>query len=72
MTETLIYESSREHLMKNIAELQKLQEDGINVGALEEEIWENMVELIRMEDSEKLGKLREELKGMGPNPINGC
>jgi len=59
--EGLIYESSREHMLKSLAELKKLQDDGISFGTLEEEVWEDIVELIKSEDEEKLEELRKEL-----------
>lgn len=58
---TLIYDSTREQLCNNLAQLQRLQEEGIHVGNLPQEDWNRLVELIENRDEKRLDKLREEL-----------
>lgn len=60
--ETIIYESSRSALLNNLAQLQRLQEEGIKVGTLLEETWDRVVELTERRDEKKLTELRKELK----------
>lgn len=48
--------------MKSLLELQNLTKDGIDVGLLSDEVWNQIVELIHNEDSEKLKEVRERLK----------
>ena len=62
---TIIYDSTRETLMHNMQCLQELQNQGVSVGALKEETWEQIKDLIegsdRQECKRKLGELRNEL-----------
>ncbi len=58
---TVIYEASREQLLNNLAQLQRLQEEGIHVGKLPEENWDKIVELIENRDEERLAELRHDL-----------
>jgi len=62
--EGTIYDQTRESLMKSLLELQNLQKDGIDVGSLSKETWDQIVELIHNEDSEKLAEVRERLKNL--------
>ena len=61
----IIYDATRQHLMNNLEQLQRLQQEGIRVGSLPEKVWGQLEELIEREDAEKLDKLREELKEYG-------
>ena len=60
----IVYESTREHLLKSLEELKKLQNEGVKVGSLSKEVWDNILELIHNEDSEKLAEVRERLKNL--------
>jgi hypothetical protein len=67
---TIYQDQTRESLMKSLLELQNLQKDGINVGSLTKETWDQIVELIHSEDTEKLAEVRERLKT--EKRIAGC
>ena len=60
----IIYDATRQHLMNNLEQLQRLQQEGIRVGSLPEKVWGQLEELIEREDAEKLDKLRERLKNL--------
>lgn len=64
---SVIYEATREQLMSNLEQVQRLQEEGIHVGNLPEKIWNDIVELIERKDVEKLGQLRKELADVPRN-----
>lgn len=58
---TIVYEASREQLLNNLAQLQRLQEEGVHVGNLPGETWDRIVELIENRDEERLAELRHDL-----------
>jgi hypothetical protein len=55
-------DATREQLMKNLLALQNLQQDGINVGSLPEDVWNQIVDYIKTDDTKKLAEVRERLK----------
>jgi len=57
-----IFDSTRESLMNQLSRCQRLQEEGISTGSLQEETWENLQKLIEQKDEHRLGQLRQELK----------
>lgn len=68
-----IYNATREHLCNSLSQLQRLQEEGVSVGSLPEEMWQRIVDLIELEDNEKLAEVREELKNINEKEvIIGC
>ena len=70
---TIIYDSTRETLMHNMQCLQELQNQGVSVGALKEETWEQIKDLIESSDRQmckrRLKELREEIN---KEVIIGC
>lgn len=63
----IVYEASREYLLNNLAQLQRLQEEGVHIGTLPEKTWDDIVELIENRDEEELKKVRKELSCMNEN-----
>ena len=60
MTE-IYHDQTREQLMQSLENLQRLQQEGVNVGSLPEEMWNRIVEFIEEDDKEELENLRNEL-----------
>lgn len=50
--------------MNNLLQLQMLQDEGIRIGKLPDEVWDQIVDLIEREDEQKLAELRKELRSM--------
>jgi hypothetical protein len=61
MTESY-HDATREQLMQNLEQLQRLQAEGVNVGSLPEEVWQEIVECIEANDDECLERVRKELR----------
>jgi hypothetical protein len=57
----IIYSSAREGLMNQLSRCQRLQQEGISTGSLQEETFNKLIELAEMDDKERLGQLRKEL-----------
>ena len=62
MAERIIYESSKEELENLLFQVQQLEDEGINMSSLPDEIFEHIKEIIEEEDQDKLSDLRDELK----------
>ena len=58
----IIYDSTREGLMNQLYQIQRLQDEGIPLQSLAEETFDKIIHLVEMEDERKLGALRDELK----------
>lgn len=58
----IIYDSTRESLFNSLFRLQRLQEEGVNVGNLADQTWEQVLDLVERSDEQKLTELRKELK----------
>ena len=58
----VIYDSVLDHLISQLAQYQRLQEEGINVGSMPEQTWNRILNVIEARDNVKLDNLRKELK----------
>lgn len=61
MAEIIYQVNPLEALTNQMWQLQRLQEEGRNVGSALEETWDKIAEIIHGEDEEKLGTLRERI-----------
>jgi hypothetical protein len=75
MTE-IYHDVTRQALMQHLEQLQQLQAEGINIGVLDKETWDEIVELIETDDVRSLKIVREQLKEEVEKrkiePIIGC
>jgi len=60
----IIYDSTREHLMNQLFQIQRLQDEGKSLHSLEQVTFNKIVHLAEIEDGQKLDNLREELKNL--------
>lgn len=58
----IIYESSRNGLMNQLYQIQRLQDEGLPLQSLADQTFDKIKQLVEMDDTEKLRVLREELK----------
>jgi len=58
----ILFESSRDGLMNQLYQIQRLQDEGIPLQSLADQTLDRLKELIENNDDRKLGALRDELK----------
>lgn len=58
----ILFESSRDGLMNQLYQIQRLQDEGLPLQSLADQTFDKIKTLIENQDERKLGALRDELK----------